>query len=113
MSDAKVEALGSEIDKIYKSGIVRENNKKYPYVLSVDLDFEVDDKYHVCFRTYQVKDAGALNVMELDFQSVVKPEDTYTTKIKREVIIDELADSDEEPLDAFNASDEHMHTPTN
>ena len=53
-----------------------------------------------------------LNVMELDFDSVVKPEDTYTTKIKREVIIDELADSDEEASDASD-EDEPMHTPTN
>ena len=108
MGHAKVEALGSEIDQIYKSNIVRENNKKYPYVLSVDLDFEVEDKYHVCFRTYNVKDAGALNVMEIDFESVVKPEDTYTTKIRRDVIVDELADSDEESLEE---EDGEMHTP--
>ena len=109
MGHAKVEALGSEIDRIYKSELVKENNKKYPYVLSVDLDIQVEDKYNACFRTYNVRDAGSLNVLELDFESVEKPEDTYTTKIKSEVINDEFADSDEESLEEF---DEEMHTPS-
>ena len=88
---------------------MKENNKKYPYVLSVDLDIQVEDKYNAYFRTYNVRDAGSLNVLELDFESVEKPEDTYTTKIKSEVITDEFADSDEESLEEF---DEEMHTPS-
>lgn len=93
-----------EIDNIYKSKLVKENNKKYPYVVTLDLPFEVEARFDVLFKTYSVKNGADLIVLELDFESVEKPEDTYTTKIASEDVADELADSDDESEEAEEAN---------
>ena len=51
-----------------------------------------------------MKNGADLIVLELDFESVEKPEDTYTTKIASEDVADELADSDDESEEAEEAN---------
>ena len=100
----KVEAFGREIDRMYKTKLVRDNNKKYPYTVTVDLPFEVETRFDVDFKTYNLVKHGQLIVLELDFESVEKPLDTYTTKIRSEEILDILDDSDDdEPVAAAAA----------
>ena len=91
----KVQAMGKEVDRIYKTKLVKDNGKKYPYCVRVDLSFEVEDLFDVKFMSYSVKDAGMMTVLELDFESKEKPENRYTTKIRSETLKDEFFDSDE------------------